>query len=209
MTNFEPDNGTTRDDLVQRVALMEAMITEGRRSTARFGWIFVLWGLIDIAGMVGQIGLPRAFWVWPVAISSGFVLQFIGFALIRRRGGWGGRTIKSRSMMAVWSMMGAALTLYCFTGAVRGAAGQVSFVAAILMIVGLGHAISAVILRWLVQGLVAASWWIAALACFFVPSPHDLVFLYISEMLVGMVFFGLYSMWLERRRAAGLVEHQA
>jgi hypothetical protein len=31
MTNLEPDNGTTRDDLLQRVALMETMIAEGRR----------------------------------------------------------------------------------------------------------------------------------------------------------------------------------
>jgi hypothetical protein len=28
MTNFEPDNGASRDDLVQRVALMETMIAE-------------------------------------------------------------------------------------------------------------------------------------------------------------------------------------
>ena len=188
---------------------METMIAEGRRSTARWGWIFVLWGLVDIAGMVGQVAAPRAFWVWPVAISSGFVLQFVGWAVIQRRGGWGGRTIKSRSMMAVWSMMGVALTLYCFTGAFRGAAGQVSFVAAILMMVGLAHAISAVILRWRVQGLVAASWWIAALACFFIPSPDDLVFLFIGEMLVGKVLFGLYAMWLERKREAALVQHHA
>jgi hypothetical protein len=44
MANFEAEDGTTRDDLVQRVALMEEMITEGRKSTVRYGWIFVLWG---------------------------------------------------------------------------------------------------------------------------------------------------------------------
>ena len=47
MAEFEQEDGMTRDDLVQRVALMEEMIAEGRRSTICFGWIFVLWGLIE------------------------------------------------------------------------------------------------------------------------------------------------------------------
>ena len=49
MANFEAEDGTTRDDLVQRVALMEEMIAEGRQTTVRFGWIFLLWG-VDRSG---------------------------------------------------------------------------------------------------------------------------------------------------------------
>ena len=33
MTVSEPDSGTTRDDLIQRLALMEQMIAEGRQYT--------------------------------------------------------------------------------------------------------------------------------------------------------------------------------
>ena len=34
MTHGEQEDGTTRDDLMQRVALTEEMIAEGRQSTA-------------------------------------------------------------------------------------------------------------------------------------------------------------------------------
>ena len=56
MANFEMDGGTTRDELVQRVALMEAMIAEGRRSTARYGWVFVIVGTGVFCG-VGMVVL--------------------------------------------------------------------------------------------------------------------------------------------------------
>ena len=48
---MEREDGTTREELVQRVALMEEMIAEGRRITARYGWIFVLWGLTYFAAI--------------------------------------------------------------------------------------------------------------------------------------------------------------
>ena len=63
MANFEAEDGTKRDDLVQRVALMEEMIAAGRRSTLRFGWIFVLWGLIDLAPVGWQLVVPNSRWV--------------------------------------------------------------------------------------------------------------------------------------------------
>src|SRR6266702_2606473 len=107
MTNSDPDNGTTRDDLLQRVALMEAMIAEGRQSTIRFGWIFVLWGFVDLAGVGWDRLQPHFRWIWPITIASGFLLQFIGFVLRRDGGGYRcGRSMQSRSVGAVWAMMG-------------------------------------------------------------------------------------------------------
>jgi NADH:ubiquinone oxidoreductase subunit 2 (subunit N) len=209
MTDFEGNDGVGRDELVQRLALMEAMVAEGRRSTVRWGWTFVLWGLVDISGMVWQLAAPGVVWSWAVCISAGFVLQFLGISVMRRRGQLRSSSVKGRSLSAVWSMMGVGLTLYCFTGALRGKADQVSFLVAIFMMVGLAHAISAVILRWGVQGAVAASWWIAGLACFFLPLSNDLIYLFIGEMLVGGVFFGLYAMWLERRTSAAAVQQHA
>src|ERR1019366_9067886 len=86
MTTPERDNGTTRDDLLQRVALMETMIAEGRRNTGRFGWIFVLWGLVCLGGDGWSYLQPHSVWVWPIVIGSGFVIQFVGIAMHRRRG---------------------------------------------------------------------------------------------------------------------------
>jgi hypothetical protein len=33
--------------------------------------------------------------------------------------------------------------------------------------------------------------------------------IFVAEMVVCMVLFGLYAMWLERRRAAALEQHHA
>jgi len=85
-TNFEPDGGTSRNDLVQRIELMETMIAEGRQATMRFGWIFVLWGLIDLAGMALEWERPNHVWNWPVTISIGMVLQFAGLRMRSRSG---------------------------------------------------------------------------------------------------------------------------
>ena len=208
MADFDTHQSTDRDELLQRVALMETMIAEGRRSTARFGWIFVLWGLADIFGMGWQIYRP-SYWVWPVAIGGAVILQFIGIALRRKKGQWSSTTLKSRSISAAWSMMGVATSLYCFTAMFSGHPFGAAYIAAIFMFVGLAHATSAMILRWGVQGFVAAIWWAGGVACFFVRSDMCFLYIFLAEMLFGMVFFGLYAMWLERRRATDQVQQHA
>jgi hypothetical protein len=193
-----PNSTATRDDLLQRVALMELMIAEGRQSTARFGWIFVLWGLVDLFGMGWQT-LWHSNWVWPVTLGSGLVLQFVCIALRRRSGNWCSTSLKSRSISAVWSMMGLAASLYCFTGIFSHQTEGAGYVAAIFMFVGLAHATSALILRWGVQGFVAAVWWAGGVASFFVHTYNAFLFLFCAEMLFGMVGFGLYAMLVENR----------
>jgi len=208
MTNFEPDSGTTRDDLVQRLALMETMIAEGRRSTTRFGWIFVLWGLIDVAGVVWGTLQPNFRWIWPITISSGFALQFIGFALRRSSGHYCGKSVQSRSIAAVWGMMGLTILLYVAAAIVEHKAGGIAYIAAILMFIGMAHATSAIILRWRAQGFVAAVWWAGGVATFFIPRDYFLA-LFVAEMVFGMILFGLYGMWLDRRGPTALVQNHA
>ena len=159
MTNPEPDNETSRDELLQRVALMETMIAEGRRNTGRFGWIFILWGLVCLSGVGGSYFWPQSYWVWPIVIGSGFLLQFLGIAMHRRSGHWPSDNTKSRSIAAVWRMMGIAIILYAAPAAVTHTIHQMAYIAAIFMFLGMAHAISAAILRWKVQGVVAGLWW--------------------------------------------------
>jgi hypothetical protein len=208
MTSPEMDNGTTRDDLLQRVALMETMIAEGRRNTGRFGWIFILWGMVCLSGVGGSYLFPRSYWVWPILIASGFVLQFLGIVMHRRSGTWSGENMKSRSVAAVWRMMGIAIVLYAAPAIVTHTIHQIAYVAAIFMFLGLAHATSAVILRWGVQGIVAGLWWAGGVATYFVPRDY-VITIYVAEMVCCMVLFGLYAMMLERRRAAALVQHHA
>jgi len=201
MASFDAEDGTTHDDLVQRLALMEAMIAEGRRTTMRFGWMFVLWGLVDLAGMALEWEHSNSMWNWPIAISIGVILQFTGLAISRRTGRECSANTQSRAVSAIWGMMGATLILYCFTAIFTHHAGGTAYIAAIFMTIGLAHAASAIILRWPVQGAVAALWWAGGLACFFLSGIWFLA-IFCIEMLFGMVLFGLYAMWLERRSGA-------
>ena len=193
-----PEPAPTRDDLVARIDLMEAMIAEGRQATCHFGWIFVLWGLVDIFGMVLEWEHPDHAWNWPLAIGLGIVLQFIGFTLRRRSRGVCRPNTQSRAISAIWGMMGATLILFCFTAIFTHQAGGSGYLAAIFMTIGLAHTASGIVLRWPVQFFVGVLFWAGGLACFFV---DGIWFLYIFgvEMLFGMIFFGFYAMWLERR----------
>lgn len=203
MTNSEPEDGTTRDDLIHRLALMETMIAEGRRTTTRCGWIFVLWGLVDIAGMGWQWRWP-SYWIWPTTLLVGFLIQF-AIGLWGKPNAVSVSNTQSRIIGAIWSMMGLATTIYVFTAIYRHLAWQFSFVAGVFMLVGLAHAISAMLLRWRVQGLVSALWWAGGVAMFFAHSSNEIFVIFPLELFFGMVLFGLYSMMLERREGGGQV----
>jgi hypothetical protein len=203
-----PDNPSLapdRDDLVARLDLMEAMIAEGRQATGRCGWIFVLWGVIVLTGLALEWTHPGRIWNWPLVICLGWVLQFAGFLWQRRRGEYRcGPGSKGRVMSAIWGMMGVTLGLYCFTGIFTHHAGGIAYLAAIFMIIGFAHAASAIVLRWRAQGTVAAMWWAGGVVTFFVTG-FWLLAIFAVEMLFGMVFFGLYMMFLDRRTPPGTV----
>jgi hypothetical protein len=201
MTIPEPDNGTTRDDLVQRIELMETMIAEGRRATTRCGWIFVLWGLVCLAGIVWEWARP-SYWIWPTVLAAGFALMFLGRAL-QKAGPGHCANMQDRIIGAVWGMMGLALTLYVAAAMMRHLTWQHSYIAAIFMFVGLAHAISAMILRWRAQGAVAGLWWAGGVAMFFAHTPKAIFVIFPLEMFFGMVIFGLYAMMLDRRDRGG------
>ena len=204
MTNGDDETGVSRDDLVQRVALMETMIAEGRRATTRFGWIFVLWGAVDLFGIGWQSMREHSYWVWPITLTGGGVLQLIGIKVLCGTSHACGTSVQSRSISTVWSMMGIGTLLYVASAIASHLSWQVSYLSAILMMVGLAHAISAGLLRWAAQGVVAALWWIGGVAMFFVPWNYR-VGIFTAEMFLGFFCFGLYAMMLDRKTAATTV----
>jgi hypothetical protein len=209
MTDSGSD-GVTRDDLVRRIELMEAMIAEGRRYTAHYGWIFVLWGVICLAAMAWQFLQPHSHWVgrwaWPICLAIGFAMTYIVLP-IQKRGS--GRNTRCRSVEAVWSMMSIAMAIFVAAAMLRNLTWQLSYVAAILMILGLAHAVSAAILRWRAQAVVAAIWWLGGIAAFFARSQNDVNVIFLVEMCFGMILFGLYMMALERRNGGKRVQPNA
>ena len=209
MADLEEDSGTSRKELLERVEVLEAMIREGRQATCRCGWIFVLWGVVDLTGLALQWKMQRAMWVWPVVIATGFLIQWL--VLARTRRGPPQRTfVKSRSIGAVWGMMGLGVCLYVAAAMVRGFTWQLSYIAGILMMVGLAHAISAAILRWRVQAAAAALWWAGGVATYFASGHGKLLLgIVVADLFFGLVVFGLYVMFLERRCGTGAVAGHA
>jgi len=196
MTNIEREDGTPREELVQRIALMEEMIAEGRRNTGQFGWIFVLWGLTYFAAIAWCVYLPFKDWAWPICIGISVLISVIKG---RRHTG---RNQRSRSIEAVWQVFGAGITLYVI-GAIASSHGrQPAYFAAIMFFIGLAHGISARILRWVAQGLAAGIWWAGGVAMFFFTTQNETLAIFLTTSFFGMILFGLYAMVLERRRAA-------
>jgi hypothetical protein len=206
MANFETENGATRDDLMQRVALMEAMIAEGRETTARYGWFFLMWGLLYIAAVGWMLFLPFPKLAWPVCIGVGIIAVVVSVSRRKRVEGFG--NLKSRSVSAVWTSMGAAITLFVVAASVSHHWETACF-AAILFFIGLAHCASAMILRWGVQGLAAAVWLGCGVACFFFTTSSENVGIFLAASFFGNVLFGAYVMTRERRRAGGAVERHA
>ena len=202
MPNPDPESTPSRDDLLQRLELMEAMIAEGRGFTTHNAWIFVLWGLVDLAGWSWQHFVHTQFagaWAWPICLIAGVVLTIAGKALQKTPPGVP-NSIACGRVLAVWAMMGLAMAIYVASAMITHFTWLYSYVAALLMMVGMAHAISAVILRWRVQGVVAAIWWAGGAAIFFLNSRRATSDIMLIEMCLGMIAFGLYAMLLERRR---------
>jgi hypothetical protein len=120
---------------------------------------------------------------------------------------------RSRSIGAVWQAMCIAIILYVIAAGVSGHGDQPAYYAAVLFFVGLAHGISARILRWRAQGLIAFIWWGCGAALFFFNSRDEVLAIFLVAAFFGMIVFGLYAMMLERRRGAASgrnqVEHHA
>ena len=202
MTNPEPDDGKTRDDLVQRLALMEQMIAEGRRYTGRNSWIFVLCGVVDLVAIGWQHYFPHfgGPWAWPICLPAGAILTFAGKMLQRRSEGYSTNDECGR-VMSVWGMMGLAMGIYIAAAMLTHFDWQYSYMAAILMMIGMAHAISAMILRWRMQGLAAAVYWAGGVAIFIFNSRRATTAIWLFEMGIVMIVFGLYAMRVEPNRS--------
>jgi hypothetical protein len=200
MTNPE-ENGRDRDELVQRLELVEAMIAEGRRYTGRNSWIFVLWGLVDLTAWVWQ-NYSRQFggrWAWPICLTTGVVLTLAGKTMQQSDKGYSRNDACGR-VMGVWAMMGLAMGMYTASAIVTHFSWQYSYIAGLLMMLGMAHAISAMLLRWRVQGLVAAIYWAGGVAIFAFNSWRATNAIMLFEMGIVMMLFGLYAMWREPKR---------
>lgn len=181
-------------ELTERLAMIESMIAAGRRSTRKWGWTFVLWGVAYLVAMAWATWGQSRF-AWPVTMTAAVVLCI---AIARRTAQGHPETALGRTIGAVWIAMGGSLMviLSCL-----GAAGRYDghvFVIIAGAMLATAHAASAMILKWKAQFWCALVWIAAGVAACF-GSDTVVAIAFLGATLLGQIGFGIYAMILEAR----------
>jgi hypothetical protein len=196
------DAGPMRDqELRERIALIESMMRAGRKSTEYWGWNFLLWGIAYFVAVAWSSLLPRAggpLLAWPITMIFA-VLLTVGIA--RRRTRNKPRTEMSRGLQAIWTAMGCGIFVFAFPVAFSGHVQAQSFMAAIEAMLGIAHVASGSFLRWPLQIVVGALWWVAAIASCFV-NDNGIAYVFLAATFVCNICFGIYLMIRESRDKA-------
>ncbi len=193
----------SQSELAGRIELIESMMLEGRRKFEYWGWSQVLWGsayLIAI-GWSSRWGRPDI--AWPVTMIAATVIT-IAVASFRKRAH--PPTTLSRSLRAIWISLGLGIFIYCFSMGSSGHLELHSWWTTIEILLGAANLSAALILRWRAQFIVAAVWWVSAVATCFVGDSMVMPVL-VAATLVGMIGFGFYLMYCERRDRQARAQH--
>jgi hypothetical protein len=194
------EDETTTQDLKERLALIETMIAEGRRTTENWSWAYVLWGLAFYAAMAWDVWGHNA-WAWPVTMAAaGAVTVVTAFNKAGREPG----TALGRAVGSVWLALGVSMFLLLLS---LGVAGKLAdprlFIAVASGMLGLANAASALMLRWKVQFGCAVLWWAAAVAVSFV-TVSQAADIAVIAIFICQIAFGIYGMI----REAGAKSHR-
>lgn len=210
---------TSTQDLKERLALIEKMIAEGRRSTESWSWVFLLWGVayyvaigwaswgrgLSVWGSHSvEIGSVRSGLAWPVTmIVAFFVTLAIGLRKGKGRPGTEGKgrtgTTMSRAIVSIWMAVGISMFVLFPALAIVGRLDQHAFVALVAAMLGAANGASGFILRWKWQVACGVVWWItSAAACF--GSDVQLAVVFLGAIFLCQIVFGFYVMILESRR---------
>jgi hypothetical protein len=184
---------TTEQELKDRLSLIESMIAEGRRNTERWGWMFVLWGVAYYVAMAWSAWGHSAR-AWPVTMMIAVVVA-IAFASLKT-GSHPGTTL-GRAIGSIWIALGISMFLLFLALGLSGRlTDQHLFAAVTSAILGMANGASGLILRWKVQFVCAAVWWVAAIAtCFGTDSQGAIVFL--VAIFLCQIAFGIYGVIAE------------
>jgi hypothetical protein len=197
------DDNSKGTELTERLKLIESMIAEGRRSTTRWAWTIVLWGVafyVAIAWSSGLFGGPiwgQHYMAWPVTMVSTWLLSV---ALLKRthRTARAPMTTVGRAVMSIWTAMGISMFALLLPLGLSGRADQQVCVAVVVTLLGMANAASGILLKWKAQIACAVVWWAAGSASLFGSVTQSTI-----AFLVGIFFcqivFGVYAMILESR----------
>uniref|UniRef100_A0A7V4XQ38 Uncharacterized protein n=1 Tax=Acidobacterium capsulatum TaxID=33075 RepID=A0A7V4XQ38_9BACT len=186
---------TSRQDLKERLALIETMMAEGRQTTQRWGWSFLLWGVAYYIA-IAWTDAPHGKWAWPITMGAAVLLSFI---IASRSGGDKSRTTMSRAVGSIWLAFGMTAFLLFVSLGISGRLTDLRvFIAVVAAMLGMANGASGYLLGWRVQMGCAVIWWITAVsACFLSVSRAGIIFL--IAIFFCQIVFGVYGM-LEQHR---------
>ena len=190
---------TNRQELNDRLSLIETMIAEGRQSTQSWGWTFVLWGVAY------YVAIAWAYWgnaaiAWPVTmITAGLITALVAM----RRSSGRPETKLGRSMASVWISLGVSLFIFGICAGVSGHTDQHVVIAVIAIMLGMANATSSLSLNWKSQFACAIIWWATAVVSLFGTVTQGSIGFLVAIFLCQIVF-GVYMMIGEAREARQL-----
>jgi len=196
------DTETSNVELTERLKLIESMMAEGRHTTARWGWSFVLWGvayLVATAWSSGLVGGPvwaQRYLAWPLIMIAASIATGVGISRMRK-----GQpaTALGRAIGAIWRAMGISLFIVLMSLGMSGRYETHVFVAVIGGMLGVANMASAIILKWKMQFACALVWWsLTVFACF--GDGNALTIAFLAALFFCQIVFGVYAMVRESRR---------
>ncbi len=195
--------GAENLDLTERLKLIESMIAEGRRSTSRWAWTIVLWGVafyVAIAWSSGFLGGPiygQHYMAWPVTMTVTWLLSW-GLATRMRTSGKAPMTTVGRAIISIWAAMGISMFALLFPLGMSGRADQQVIVAVVMTLLGTANAASGMLLKWKAQIACAVVWWVGASASLFGSVTQSSI-AFLAAIFFCQIVFGIYAMILESR----------
>jgi hypothetical protein len=193
-------------ELKDRLSLIETMIAEGRRTTASYGWTFLLWGVAYYIAIAWS-SLCNYGMAWPITMVSASVLMGVLVWLKQKNSGSSPVTTMSRAIWSIWISMG--ISMFVLLDAL-GFSGKMTdwriFAAVASTLVGAANAASSLTLKWKLQFVCAIVWWAAAvISCFGTQKQSSIAFL--AAIFFCQIVFGVYLMIREARARRQAAHH--
>jgi hypothetical protein len=184
------------EDLKDRLAVIESMIAEGRRSSESWGWTFVLWGIAFYVAVAWSTWGGGSAVAWPVTMVCASALTLV---IGLQKGRNQPRTTIGRALASVWTAAGVSMILVFPALGFTGRLDQHSFVAILAAMLGATNAASGAILRWKMQLACAIVWWVVTVAACFGSATQALA-LFLVAIFFCQIIFGVYAMVCEAQR---------
>ena len=185
-------------DLNDRLALIEAMISEGRRKTERWSWMFLLWGVAYYVAIGWSLWGPSP-WAWPVTMLAAGILTGVLASVKAKQTP---ETTLGRAVGSIWIALGISMFLLFLSLGVTGRFNDFRvFIAIAAAMLGMANATSGLILRWKMQFACAVVWWATAVTACFVTIDQAGVAIVVAIFFCQIVF-GIYGIIREGRAKA-------